>query len=73
MKRLQVGDECYVRNGNRELFKAKVVRAFKGQIDVFIPYLDYEQTLHREAPAEAGCPLLWNIVYPYPIIKQLAK
>lgn len=72
MKRLQVGDECYVREGlGGNIFKASVA-SLEPFFEVNLP--------HRVSPM-----LLWNgdgfvpneyayrLVYPFPIIKQLAK
>lgn len=77
MKRLQEGDECYVRNGKNELFSAKVVSFYddgKGFL-VFIPYLGIEQCLEPNTRGinYKGKTTLWSLVYPSEAIKRLAK
>jgi len=67
MRRLQVGDECYVRQGSTmKLFKArylggKYFRVFGSKI--------VQEFSGREF-FDDWC---FRLVYPYPIIKQLAK
>jgi len=73
MNRLQVGDECYVRNGIKQLFKAKVRRVLGNRIHVFIPAIRVVQVIRGDVPAKNGCKLLWNLVYPTEAIKRLAK
>jgi hypothetical protein len=52
MKRLQVGDECYVRDIETMTIKRKIF-----DLDIIF-----------------GCKMGYcRLVYPYPIIKQLAK
>lgn len=72
MKRLQVGDECYVRQGlGGEIFKAT--------IHSLQPFIEIE-IKNRLSPMMLweglGFPdneYAYRLVYPYPIIKQLAK
>jgi hypothetical protein len=52
MKRLQVGDEVYIRSGG------VILRAFWSE--TIADYINHHRNHFR-------------IVYPYPIIKQLAK
>jgi len=73
MKRLQVGDECYVRNGRKDLFKAQVKRINRRSMTVFIPHMRCTQDLQKGVSAEVNSSVLWNLVYPFPCIKELAK
>lgn len=76
MKRLQVCDECYVRNGCGDLYRATVKIAQKGSLEVNIPSMPCPQTLltgscyyHYKNKYYSN---LWSLVYPHQIIKQLA-
>jgi hypothetical protein len=75
MKRLQVGDECYVRNGAKDLYRAEIIKLFNTGIEFFIPHVGYSQRAHSGHGPKSGAlkENQWSLVYPYPIIKQLAK
>lgn len=73
MKRLQVGDECYVRNGVGELYRAKVTGLSKLGLCFYIPAIDRTEFAWSYDDRKCKSRLLWSLVYPYPIIKQLAK
>ncbi len=73
MKQLQVGDECYVRNGVGELYRAKVTGITKSGFWFYIPATNRVQQAWPLGGAKHKSRFLWNLVYPYPIIKQLAK
>ena len=70
MKRLQVGDECYVRSG----LDRKIYRCIFGINSSGVP-----EPRHAKVAGVAMSLIIKNgtgihrIVYPYPIIKQLAK
>ncbi len=76
MKRLEEGDECYIRNGCGDLFVAYVMRVGKRGMQVKIPAKKgLSQILgggdyHGKNPERTNA---WSLVYPFPIIKQLAK
>lgn len=78
MNRLQVGDECYVRNGTGSIFKAFVSEIYEDGLLVQIPakrgvcqhlckglenyHSKNKQRLHA-----------WSLVYPFPCVKDLAQ
>ena len=70
MKRLQVGDECYVRDGQtKEIFKCIYgVGVFGEENKTLATKTDYKTAFKIQDKR-----WMHRIVYPYPIIKQLAK
>lgn len=78
MNRLQVGDECYVRDcTDGKIYKC----AYSGQID-FAHFFDNDAWEHSASPVNKhrdairfaiGKGSLNRLVYPFPCIKELAK
>lgn len=71
MNRLQVGDECYVRNGEGKIFKARVDKV-KDPLIVFIHSWGYTQGVAKKGWHLIGNKYSWRLVYPLPCIKELA-
>jgi hypothetical protein len=72
MKRLQVGDECYVREGlGGNVFKASVA-SLKPFFEVNLPHRLSPMILCNGTGFDSN-EYAYRLVYPYPIIKQLAK
>jgi hypothetical protein len=64
MKRLQVGDECYVRDSHGDIIKCEYVGEYEGWENI-------AQSVNNRA-RRFNLNFL-RIVYPYPIIRELAK
>jgi len=70
MKRLQVGDECYVRSG----LDKQIYRCIFGIDANGIPNPRHAKMASVGFSFKIdSCRVMHRIVYPYPIIKQLAK
>lgn len=71
MNRLQVGDECYVRNGAGDLRKAIVTNTYPCLV-VFVRNLKIMQRVAVKSSYYTESQYSWRLVYPFPCVKDLA-
>ena len=70
MNRLQVGDECYVRQGDdKSIHKASVISTENG-LKVNVDGLDMWVNYSRYWPFH--CSHQYRLIYPFPCVKELA-